>query len=141
MNRLLMGAGAVALAGTLVSLFAPKAVHATVAALVLVTNTPANPVPNADVNAPGEPFQTVLCNSIGSDSCGGGPNSFVVPAKTLGGLSVKRLAIEYVSMNCSNGGVSCIAGSLDHVHQCKPSERQRCSCHHPSSAYPSCLRC
>ena len=61
MKRLLRGLAAVALAGTLISLVVPKAVHAAVAALVEVANTPANPVPNADVNAPGEePFQTVV---------------------------------------------------------------------------------
>jgi len=57
-QRLFMGIGAVALAGTLISLVAPKAAPATVAALVEVANTSANPVPNADVNAPGEePFR------------------------------------------------------------------------------------
>jgi hypothetical protein len=106
MKRLLMGLAAVALAGTLLTLIAPKAVHAAVAALVEVANTSANPVPNADVNAPGEePFQTVLCNNVGSLSCGV-PDSFVVPATTSDGLSVKRLAIEYVSMNCANIGAS-----------------------------------
>jgi hypothetical protein len=112
MKKLLMGVGAVALAGTLLTLVAPKAVHAAVAALVEVANTPANPVPNADVNAPGEePFQTVLCNNVGSGSCGI-PNSFVVPATTSDGLSVKRLAIEYVSMNCGNFGVSALQAIL-----------------------------
>ena len=47
-KRLLTGLGAVALAAMLLSLAAPKAVHAIVAALVEVTNTPANPVPTAD---------------------------------------------------------------------------------------------
>src|SRR5580704_8627668 len=108
-KRLLMGAGAVALAGTLISLVAPKAVHAAVAALVLVTNTSANPVPNADVNAPGEePVQTLLCAAIGNVSCTGSgqPTGFSVPTTTSDGLSVKRLVIEYVSANCTNSGVS-----------------------------------
>jgi hypothetical protein len=48
-KRLLMGVGAVALTAMLVSLGAPKAVHAVVAALVQVTNTNSNPVPTADV--------------------------------------------------------------------------------------------
>jgi len=107
-KNLLMGFGAVALAGTLLSLVAPKAVHAAVAALVLVTNTPANPVPNADVNEPGEePFQTILCNAIGSSACDvSQPSSFVVPSTTSDGLIVKRLVIEYVSVSCFNNGVS-----------------------------------
>jgi hypothetical protein len=107
-KRLLMGIGAVALAGTILTLAVPKAVHAAVAALVLVTNTSANPVPNADVNAPGEePFQTILCNAIGSLTCDvSQPSFFVVPSTTSDGLSVKRLVIEYVSVSCFNNGVS-----------------------------------
>ncbi len=106
-KKLLMGIGAVALAGTLLTLVAPKAVHAAVAALVEVANTPANPVPNADVNAPGEePLQTVLCNNVGFLSCGTTPSSFVVPATTSDGLGVKRLVIEYVAVTCVNTGVS-----------------------------------
>src|ERR1700683_5381739 len=92
-KRLLMGFGAVALAGTFLSLVAPKAVHAAVAALVLVTNTSANPVPNADVNAPGEePLQTILCSAIGNVSCPGSgqPTGFTVPTTTSDGLSVQR---------------------------------------------------
>jgi hypothetical protein len=49
-KRLLMGVGAVALTAMLVSLAAPRAVHAVVAALVQVTNTPANPVPVVDLS-------------------------------------------------------------------------------------------
>jgi hypothetical protein len=106
MNRLLMGIGAVALAGTLLSLVGPKAVHAAVAALVLVTNTPANPVPNADVNAPGEePFQTQFCLTTPStDACGSTPSGFVVPTTTSDGLSIKRLVIEQISASCSETG-------------------------------------
>jgi len=107
MKRLLMGIGAVALAGTLLTLVAPKAVHAAVAALVEVANTPANPVPNADVNAPGEePLQTALCNSVGVIGCGTTPSSFVVPATTADGLGVKRLVIEYAGVTCINTGVT-----------------------------------
>jgi len=108
-KRLLMGFGAVALVGTLLTLVAPKAVHAAVAALVEVANTSANPVPNADVNAPGEePFQTLMCNALGSGTCAGSeqPGIFTVPATTSDGLSIKRLVIEYVAVSCSNNGVS-----------------------------------
>ena len=106
MKRLLVGIGAVALAGTLLTLLAPKAVHAAVAALVEVANTPANPVPNADVNAPGEePLQTQICltTPISSD-CGSTPSGFVVPATTSDGLSIKRLVIEQISASCSETG-------------------------------------
>jgi hypothetical protein len=49
-KRLLMGLGGVALVAMLASMFVPKSVHALVATLVQVSNTPSNPVPNADVN-------------------------------------------------------------------------------------------
>jgi hypothetical protein len=107
-KRLLMGFGAVALVGTLLTLVAPKAVHAAVAALVEVANTSANPVPNADVNAPGEePFQTLMCTAVGSGSCPGSqPSILTVPTTTSDGLSIKRLVIEYVAVSCFNSGVS-----------------------------------
>src|SRR5579863_6448004 len=114
-KRLLMGFGAVALVGTLLTLVAPKAVHAAVAALVEVANTSANPVPNADVNAPGEePFQTLMCNAVGSMSCSGSeqPSIFSVPTTTSDGLSIKRLVIEYVSVSCINNGVSQLQAGL-----------------------------
>src|ERR1039457_1175895 len=108
MKRLLVGIGAVALAGTLLTLVAPKAVHAAVAALVEVANTPANPVPNADVNAPGEePFQTQLCYSLltfggGPDPCiGGFPKFFTVPTTTSDGLSIKRLVVDHLAASCN----------------------------------------
>jgi hypothetical protein len=108
MKKLLMGIGAVALAGTLLNLVAPKAVHAAVAALVEVANTPANPVPNADVNAPGEePFQTLMCNAVGTGTCASDqPSILTVPTTTSDGLSIKRLVIEYVAVSCFNNGVS-----------------------------------
>ncbi len=106
MKRLLMGLAAVALAGTLISLVAPKAVHAAVAALVEVANTPANPVPNADVNAPGEePFQTQICvDTPANGNCGSTPSGFVVPATTSDSLSIKRLVIEQISASCNEMG-------------------------------------
>lgn len=102
MKRLLMGMGAVALAGTLLTLVSPRAVHAAVAALVQVANTSANPVPNADVNAPGEePFQTQLCVSIDPSNPCVVPGDFVVPTSTSDGLSIKRLVIEHISASCT----------------------------------------
>lgn len=52
-KRLLMVAGVVALTGMFGAALTPKAAHAVVAALVQVTNTSANPVPNQDVDNPG----------------------------------------------------------------------------------------
>jgi hypothetical protein len=105
-KRMFMGLGVTALAALIVTLVAPKAVHAAVAALVEVTNTSSNPVPNADVNASGEePFQTFLCSAGGDLTCTN-PSTFTVPATTSDGLSVKRLVIEFLSVNCTNFGGS-----------------------------------
>jgi hypothetical protein len=102
-----MGVGATALAALLLTSVAPKAVQAAVNALVLVANTSANPVPNADVNAPGEePFQTQICLSTpGGVGCGPLPDSVVVPSTTEDGLSVKRLVVEEISAQCTTTGL------------------------------------
>jgi hypothetical protein len=61
MNRLpksLLSFGAVALAAGVLTLAFPHAAHAVAAALVEVTNTRSNPVPNQDADAPGRhPYQ------------------------------------------------------------------------------------
>jgi hypothetical protein len=62
-KSILMGTGAVVLAGLILALLAPKAAHAIVAAAVLVTNTAANPVPTQSI-MPGKPFQW-FCASNG----------------------------------------------------------------------------
>lgn len=108
LKNLFLGMGAVALAGVLLTMVAPKAVHAAVAALVEVANTSANPVPNADVNEPGEePFQTQLCGLVGTATCLQ-PTTFVVPTATSDGLTIKRLVINNVGVSCvkSTTGVS-----------------------------------
>ncbi len=96
----LMGMGGIAL---VVLLLVPKAAHAVVATLVQVANTTSNPVPNADVNGPGqEVFQTQICISTQSSSCFSSPTSFVVPASTSDGASVKRLVLTTVTGTCSS---------------------------------------
>jgi hypothetical protein len=85
-KQLLMGAGALALVALLMNLVAPKAVHATVAALVQVANTPTNPVPTADLTISASQIVAVYC--IPGSNCnavepGGGMNSqvsYTVPA-------------------------------------------------------------
>jgi hypothetical protein len=114
LKNLFIGIGAVALGGVLLTLAAPKAVHAAVATLVEVVNTPANPVPNADVNASGEePLQAILCAAVGSSSCVGTTQStFVVPTTTSDGLTVKRLVLEYVAAACTNNGATNLRAGL-----------------------------
>jgi hypothetical protein len=115
MKRVLMAAGATALAGVLALMVAPKAARGVAAALVQVVNTSANPVPNVDVNAPGEePLQAVLCLDSGNGECAANvtqaPRSFVVPTTTNDGLSVKRAVIENLSGTC--GGSAQLSGIL-----------------------------
>jgi hypothetical protein len=114
-KRLLMGMGAVTFAVLIGTVLAPKAAHALVSTLVQVVNTPANPVPNADVNAPGEePFQTALCLAIPGGSCPSLPFNFVVPATTSDGLTVKRLVIEEMNVVCT------ITGTASHIQTYMP---------------------
>lgn len=108
MKRVLMVAGATALAGVFALMVAPKAAHGVVAALVQVVNTSANPVPNLDVNTPAEePLQAILCFDSGNGECAALPlpNFFVVPTTTTDGLSVKRAVIENLSGNCGGPSV------------------------------------
>lgn len=118
MKRLLMGIGATALVALLLTVITQKTAHALVAALVEVANTSTNPVPNADVNAPGEePLQTLLCSATGDLLCPSsiGSSSFVVPSTTSDGLSVKRLVIENVSVGCSSTGATRLQALLTTV--------------------------
>ena len=90
-----------ALLVTTFAIIGPRTAHALVATLVQVVNTPANPVPNADVNAPGEEaFQTQICSTSGTFYVCGLASDFVVPASTLDGASVKRLVLTTVTGDC-----------------------------------------
>ena len=70
-KRLLMVAGAVALAGTFGALLAPKTAHAIVATLVQVANTSANPVPVQETRSPALSSFTVTsdCQFLGAANC------------------------------------------------------------------------
>jgi hypothetical protein len=97
--------GAVTLVAIIVTLIAPKAVHAVVAAAVDVMNTSANPVPTYDS---GTRFQADLCVasgaiSVASDYCSlNTGTTFVVPTVTSSGATVKRLIVDDVSGLCSS---------------------------------------
>lgn len=85
-KRLLMVAGAVALAGLFSVMLAPKAVHAVVATLVEVSNTPANPVPTSDVYRSAAQSVSLYCSTIIGTGCislpptGGSGTPYTVPA-------------------------------------------------------------
>lgn len=78
-KRMLMVAGAVALAGLLGVAIAPKAAHGMVAALVQVTNTPANPVNTLAADAATAFVEESICNFGGTNSCVVSP-LYTVPA-------------------------------------------------------------
>lgn len=89
-KSILMGTACVMLAGFVLALIAPKTAHALVATLVQVTNTPANPVNNQDVDSPGRSpyYQTVTCYSESTNQCSA--QFPVVPAN-------KRLVVQYIA--------------------------------------------
>jgi hypothetical protein len=61
LKSLLMGTGAVVLAGLVLALFDPKAVHAIAATAVQVVNTASSPVFNRDVDNPARTPYTDAC--------------------------------------------------------------------------------
>jgi hypothetical protein len=94
LKSLLMGTGGVVLAGLVLALLAPKAVHAVVATAVQVVNTSANPAITEDTSRQASQIVTIQCQTLPSSpfmNCehitGGinderpGPNGgYVVPA-------------------------------------------------------------
>lgn len=107
-----MVAGAVALAGILSVMLAPKAVHAIVSTLVTVSNTSANPVPVTEgKDLVQEPFATSICEDSDGTVCPAigkifgtatPPGSFTVPVTDAAGNSVKALVIQFVTGICNN---------------------------------------
>jgi hypothetical protein len=62
LKSLLMGTGAVVLAGLVLALLAPKAVHAVVATAVQVVNTSANPAITEDTSRQASQIVTLTCH-------------------------------------------------------------------------------
>jgi len=112
LRRITMGIGGTVVVALVIGLAAPKTVRAVVSTLVTVANTPANPVPNRDVdNSANFPFSSEVC--IGdANFCQGVTDGFTVPAATSSGVPVKRLIIESISGACddTSGGSNFIAG-------------------------------
>jgi hypothetical protein len=101
-KSILTGTGAVVLAGLILALLAPKAVHAVAATFVQVTNTAANPVVVQDVDSAGR--QPFAVTSEASQL-----PTVVLPALTSGGGAVQTVVIEFVSAQCrSVSGVNTI---------------------------------
>lgn len=114
LKRALAVLGAFVVVAAIAAVVAPKAARGIAAALVQVTNTSANPVPNLDVNTPAEqPFETIICTATGvfAGVCASNePIAFVVPSTTTDGATVKRLVIENVSGSCATGATTQILG-------------------------------
>jgi hypothetical protein len=117
-KRMLMVVGSVALAAMLLSVPAPKAVHATVAALVNVVNTAANPAGTEDISKAASQIVELQCllaipeqtTSCESRSAGLTYSSFTVPAgQTLIITSVDISAVP------AGPGTTAIALFQDHL--------------------------
>jgi hypothetical protein len=106
LRRIVMTLGGITVIALVAALAAPKATHGIVATFVQVVNTAANPVPNRDVNNPGnQPFWAQI--GIGPAV----PYSVTVPNTTNMGQAVIRLVIQEVDGTCSVGD----AGSLSRL--------------------------
>jgi hypothetical protein len=118
LNKRFVQAGAALGVVTTLAMVTPRAAHAVAAALVQVTNTSANPVPNQDVDAPGRHIYQSTCTTATGDSFG---KQFVC---TLSAVPANReLVIQTVSilaetpnppaigqLGTTGGGVGAIVG-------------------------------
>jgi hypothetical protein len=117
-KRLLMVAGAVALAGFFSVMLAPKAVHAVVSSLVTVSNTGANPVPTADVHQSAAQSVTLSCTSTYT-SCfslsptGGTGAAYTVPTG-------QTLMVTDVEISTPGGGGTAIFSIQPTLTGCMP---------------------
>jgi hypothetical protein len=105
-KRILMIAGAGALAGILAIAIAPKTAHALVATLVQVSNTIANPVPTEDIRGTASQILELSCptdqenNSLCVQDDPNNPSgsSFTVPVG-------QHFVVTQIEASCSGGGV------------------------------------
>jgi hypothetical protein len=90
LKNFLMSIGAVAMAAALMNLFAPQTVHATVAALVEVSNPATNPALTSRIDDPGRiPYTSVMTCS---------PGALLICSVDSGKVPVNhRLVIENIS--------------------------------------------
>lgn len=109
-KQLLMTLGALAAVGVLLSLSVPRAVHAAVAALVQVVNTPANPVPSDEVSLSAAQTVGIQCqmgaNAICAQILPGGAvatTAYSVP-------SGQNLVITEIDVTTQVGSAPCFFG-------------------------------
>src|ERR1700727_1530632 len=69
LKSFLMGTGGVVLAGLVLALLAPKAVHAVVATAVQVVNTSANPAITEDTSRQASQVVTIWCQVTNVPNC------------------------------------------------------------------------
>lgn len=112
LRRIAIAIGGTAIVALVLTLAVPRTAHAVFSALVTVTNTSANPVPNRDVdNSANFPFSSEVCFGD-ANFCQGVTGQFTVPTVTSSGVPVKRLIIETISGVCESpsSGSNFIAG-------------------------------
>jgi hypothetical protein len=108
-KRILMVAGAGALAGILAIAIAPKTAHGLVAALVQVSNTTANPVPTEDIRGSASQILDLACPTdqgevpcVQDDPSNPSGSSFTVPAG-------QHFVITQIQAVCSGGGTELLS--------------------------------
>lgn len=126
-KRLLMGAGAVALAGILVLALVPKKARAAVATLVLVSNTQANPAGTEDISKAASQIVELLCydftSALNQNQCGqqgpqetfSGTTAFTVPQG-------QNFVITSVDLTPDAGGTGVCSAILSQLIQGTTSE-------------------
>jgi len=100
-QRLFVGIGAVALAALLITLVAPKSVHAAVAALVQVTNTAASPANTEDISKQANQLVHLLCSAdtgAGFADCHSSSPSGVIAGSQYSVPSGQNLVINEVDI-------------------------------------------
>ena len=114
-KSILMGIGSVVLAGLILTLLAPKAVHAVVATAVQVMNTAATPVPNRDVDEPARTAFTTTCSSQGTktDCSGFIPFGKIFVIETISASTYGGSALQLVYS--SGGGQGIISLPLTQI--------------------------
>ena len=106
-QSLIMGIGAVALAAVLMTLVAPKSVHAAVAALVQVANTTASPANTEDISKQANQLVHLVCSLAGTGSgftnCFSSPPNGVITGSQYSVPAGQNLVINEVDIHQVDG--------------------------------------
>jgi hypothetical protein len=112
-NRVVQAVAVLGVVATL-ALVTPRAAHALAAALVQVTNTPADPVPNKDVDVPARHAYAATCSGVGLCSFPTVLAGTELVIQTLvGAISpCPGAAQAFVQLQTTTGGFQTLAGEF-----------------------------